>query len=128
MTTNNGNVKWIPVPDSDKLIREMTDGQVVFLSVWEPISGLLQLHGHGSVASVDGNWYGCIGTRSLPEEMDALNPFSDQGKCAVRSFIDGQYEESYALINAQYYDLIFTHGAIYSMGNISLDKGWKPNH
>lgn len=65
--------------------------------VWEPSALTGQ---HSSLTTIDGKWYGRVGTRPLPAALDALPAMSDERYNAVKRFHEEQYQEAYALIIA----------------------------
>jgi hypothetical protein len=56
---------------------------LVVFEVWEPSCGL---NYHSTVTTIDGERYGKLTTRTLPEDLNALPSFSDERYEAVRSW------------------------------------------
>jgi len=52
---------------------------------------------HSTITTIDGKWYGEIGSRRLPGWMDAM-PSGDERSRVVGEYIEANYEQEYALI------------------------------
>lgn len=78
------------------MIREtrMPDGRRI-LTAWEraitPIN-------HGTITFIDGDVYGKVTTRELPQELDMLPAYSDERLNRVAAYHESLRQESYALI------------------------------
>ncbi len=68
---------------------------IVEYSAWEP-SALVGRH--SSITSIAGEWYGRIGTRWPPPELERLPAWSDERMKAVGRWHEEQYQEAYDLI------------------------------
>src|SRR5215472_17097564 len=73
-------------------------------SAWEP--GDL-CHSHSTVTHVAGRWYGQVGSRSLPTELEALPAGSVTRIECVRAWHDEQYDEAHRLIRQAYPERAF---------------------
>lgn len=80
--------------------------------VWERMGGM---GSHSTITTVNGEWYGRIGTRRLPAWMDALPAMSAERSRIVGEWHDAQYAQAYEMILAAFPELIPTRK---SMGEI----------
>ena len=95
------------------LIQTTTIGTYRSYSAWEPgkISGT-----HSTITHLEDGWYGRIGTRWLPAELEALPGGSDERIAKVHAWQADQYTEAYIAIREQ---VEVPGSARYSMGEIS---------
>jgi hypothetical protein len=84
---------------------------VVVYSAWEPMAG------HSTMTTIDGAWWGRIGCRPLPAELDALPARSDERFLAVTEWHEAQYQEAYSAILAQAPE---ARGGYLKMGEITI--------
>ena len=54
---------------------------------------------HSTITTIDGIWYGRVGTRRLTPELDSLPTYTVERSNAVHGFLQQQYDEAYALIH-----------------------------
>jgi len=73
--------------------------KMIVYEVWEPSSLMGR---HSTVRTINGEWYGRLGTKSLPYEIDQLPAGSNERLLAVGRWLDQQYEEAYRIILAAY--------------------------
>ena len=80
----------------DKVIKKysVATTDLVVYEAWEPSAIMGK---HSTITSIDGQWYGRIGTRYLPPELERL-PRGDERSRAVGKWHEDQYEEAYNLI------------------------------
>jgi hypothetical protein len=71
---------------------------------------------HSTIMHIDGQWYGMLGSRRLPAELDAMRGAARWD--AVTAYQQAQYDAAYALIVAQHPSA--AHGRR-SMGDIAVD-------
>lgn len=69
-------------------------------TAWERQNG--GILGHSTITTIDGQWYGRIGTRRLPDHLEALPPMTDERYNAVREWQQEQYDEAYILILSEH--------------------------
>ena len=85
----------------DKVVRKYSVGatDLIVYEAWEPSARSRRLEpvNHSTITTIEGQWYGRIGTRYLPPEIEAL-PRGDERYRAVGKWHEDQYEESYRLI------------------------------
>lgn len=86
---------------------------LIVYEAWEPSAIIGK---HGTLTSIEDKWYGRIGTRYLPPEIEEL-PRGDQRTRAVGKWHDDQYEEAYALITRAFPE---SKDGRRSMGEITL--------
>jgi len=79
------------------------DGYYV-ADAWEPTSG--PMGGHSTITTFDGVWYGQIGTRRLPADLDALPAYSDERSQAVRAWMAEEDAEARNLLREHLADVI----------------------
>jgi len=83
----------------DKVIKKysVATTDVIVYEAWEPshIMGP-----HATITSIDGEWYGRIGTRRPPSEVERLPAGSEERWRAVGKCYDEQYEEGEKLLSA----------------------------
>lgn len=73
---------------------EIIGGGVTY-SAWAPSS----LTGnHGTISTIDGAWYGRLGTERLPADLEALPAMTEQRSTAVRAWQNTRYEAAYEAI------------------------------
>ena len=94
------------------LIKATTIGTYRSYSAWEP--GRIT-NTHTTITCLEEGWYGRIGTRILPAELEAL-PRSDDRTIRVHSWQEDQYMEAYIAIREQ---VEVPGNARYSMGEVS---------
>ena len=75
----------------------------VMYSVWEPTDG--PAGRHRTITTIDGKWYGRVGTAELPAELDGIQ-VGGQRLAGIRAWYAAQYEEAYETIRAVYPDLV----------------------
>ena len=56
----------------------------------------------GTITTIDGRWFGRIGTERLPREIDALPVYSEERAVAYRRWRDNTYAGAYALIRCAF--------------------------
>lgn len=78
-------------------IKEVPFDYVTFVA-YEPSSFMGP---HSSIFSIEGQWFGKIGSRELPEELDALPARSEKRSKAVKTWQEAQYQEAYDAILAE---------------------------
>lgn len=95
MTTNQTH-STVKLMDNTKVIKTKLIGtnRVVF-SAWEPTEFAV---GHSVVTTIEGKWYGRIGSRRLPEELESLPAMSASRSKAVRAWHQSEYQRAYAII------------------------------
>jgi len=105
----------------DKVIKKysVAGTDLIVYEVYEP-SALMGPH--GTVTSIEGKWYGRVGTRRPPPELEALPAGSEERFRAVGKWYEGQYEEAYKLITEAFPE---AQGGRRSMGEITLH--WIPS-
>lgn len=119
---NNGYAKF----ENGVLVKETriigTDTKVY--EAWEPDDGgrtadsTLSLFGHSTITSIDGQWYGTIGSRRLPQAMDDFLPKRSQLRSdRVACWQQNQYNEAYTYIETAYPE---AKNGRYSMGSIRM--------
>ena len=86
------------------------------LSAWEAEIGQ-DGFSHSSITTIDGRWFGRIGTRRLPDHMEAMTPFSDERAEAVGQWHRQQYQEAYNAIVEKYPEAL---SGKFSMGEITI--------
>jgi hypothetical protein len=57
---------------------------------------------HTTIEDVDGHWFGHVGTRALPAELDALPALSEERSKKVGGWHQAQYAEALAMIEATF--------------------------
>ncbi len=57
---------------------------------------------HSSIFSIDDQWFGKIGSRELPEDLEALPARSEKRSKAVKTWQMAQYKEAYDAIIAEH--------------------------
>ena len=78
-------------------------GNWTSFSVWEPTSvGGSGGHSHSTITTIDGKWYGRLGTQALPAELDALPALTNERIDAVQAHYDRLYLEAYTLIETAF--------------------------
>jgi hypothetical protein len=86
-------------------------------AVWERYSN------HSTMTTINGEWYGRIGTRRLPAFMEALPAMSDERSRIVGEWHDAQYAQAYEMILRAFPELIPTRQ---SMGEIeTYEPQWE---
>ena len=80
----------------DKVIKKysVATTDLVVYEAWEPSAIMGK---HNTITSIDGEWYGRIGTRHLPPELEKLPPGPER-ITAVGKWHEDQYQEAYNLI------------------------------
>jgi len=92
-----------------KAYKTLENGQVVrcltvagtkmdIFSLWEPaLAGAgcepEKIYSHIEVMSVNGKWLGRVGSRSLPPEIEALDPLTKERQIRVEAFYAAQSAE-----------------------------------
>lgn len=91
MSTKNIGEKMV-------MVRKYSVGadDLTVYAAWEP-STVGGKGKHEEVASINGEWYGRIGTRHLPSELKIL-PEGDERVRATEKWLGDQWEEAYDLI------------------------------
>lgn len=81
----------------DKVIKKysVATTDLIVYDAWEP-SALMGPH--ATITSIDDKWYGRIGTKRPPPELEALPRMSEERFRAVGKWYEDQYEEAYELI------------------------------
>lgn len=105
----------------DKVVKKynIAATDLIVYDVWEPS----ELAGpHSTVTTIDGRWYGRLGTRRSTSELEGLAPGSEERFRAVGKWHDDQFEEAYRLIVQAFPE---ASGGERSMGQISLH--WSPS-
>ena len=95
------------------LIKLTTIGQTTIYSAWEP--GKV-MGNHTSITRIDEEWYGQIGSRMLPAELEALPAYTQERLDKVQAWQEAQYTEAYHAIREE---VEVPGSARYSMGEIS---------
>lgn len=88
----------------------------VIFSVWEKgqITGT-----HSTITTINGEWYGRVGTERLPADLDALPAYSNERAAAVRAWQLRRYERAYDIIAHSEYGHEAMNGR-YSMGQVEI--------
>jgi hypothetical protein len=82
--------------------------------VWEPSS---PMGGHSTITTINGEWYGRVGTRRLPAWMESLKSMSDERARIVGEYHEAQYQQAYEIIRNAFPEVsILAHE---SMGELS---------
>ena len=93
--------------EADKVVRcsSIIGTDWISCDAWEPEPFYdPAMRGHSTITHLEPPevlrpaWYGRIGTRPLPAELEALKPFSDERLKAVGQWHEEQYAEGCALI------------------------------
>ena len=66
--------------------------KVMVHTAYEPYEG------HSTFTHIDGQRYGQVGTRPLPESLNKLKAYSDERYNAVKAWLAAEYERAYSLI------------------------------
>jgi len=106
----------------DKVVKKysiLTTNLVVY-EAWEPSPSTITA-AHRTITTMQGEWYGRIGSRNLPPEVEYLPAGSNERIYAVGKWHEDQYEEAYKLILQAFPE---AEGGRRSMGEISLH--WSP--
>lgn len=100
----------------DKVIKKYSVAatDLIVYEAWEPSAIMGR---HSTITSIDGEWYGRIGTRYLPTELEELPAGSEERLRAVGKWHEDQYEEAYRLILEAFPD---ADAGRRSMGEITL--------
>ena len=91
---------------------------VIVYQAWEP-SGVFGAH--STITTIDGKWYGRIGTRWLPPYLENMLAGSLERIQTVSKWLKDQYEEAYKLILQVYPE---ASSGMRTMGEI--EAYWKP--
>lgn len=78
---------------------QIVDGRKAY-TAWERQDGVAC--GHSTITTIDGVWFGRIGTRRLPAHLEALPAMTEERLEAVREWQRGEYAEAYDLIYAEH--------------------------
>lgn len=100
----------------DKVLKKysVTHTDLIVYEAWEPS----ELMGpHATITSIDTQWYGRIGTRRPPPELERLPAGSEERFRAVGKWYEDQYEEAYRLIIQAFPE---AKAGKHSMGEITL--------
>lgn len=90
-------------------------------SAWELTSPVgASMFGHSNITTIDGAWYGRVGTRRLTAELDALPAYTSERSAAVQCFHAAQYAEAYCAIVAAFPE---TKDGSRSSGVITMQEG-----
>ena len=90
----------------------------VVYCVWEPSAIMWR---HSTITTINGKWYGRIGSRPLPPEMDKI-PVGPERLAAVRKWQEDQYQEAYNLIIGAFPE---AQAGSRDMGEITLKLPYK---
>lgn len=75
-----------------------TDVRVV--QAWEPMNG------HRQITTINGEWYGRIGTSPLPIEIQNMRSFSPERNAAVCAWHEAERQRAYDAIEAHNPELV----------------------
>lgn len=70
--------------------------KTIVFNAYEPTN--MSRHEHSTITTINGKWYGTIGSRTLPKDLDALKPMSDERSRKVGVFHEKNYQEAYKQI------------------------------
>ena len=86
-------------------------------SVWEPTNG--PTGNHSTITTIGDKWYGRVGTRRLPSDIDAI-PVGEKRFAAVAEHHKAQYDLSYDLIRMCFHNEIGDFSRCrFDMGEVS---------
>lgn len=91
---------------------------IIVYNAWEP-SGVFGRH--STITTIDGKWYGRIGTRWLPPYLENMLAGSLERIQTVSKWLKDQYEEAYTLILQAYPE---ASSGMCTMGEI--EAYWQP--
>ena len=88
--------------------------RIMVYAAWERSSVMGK---HSTITTIDGEWYGRVGTRHLPAWMNALPAMSDERSRIVGEYHDAQYGEAYDIIRRAFPE-VCEYAARESMGEL----------
>ncbi len=69
--------------------------RLIVYNAWEPSSVMGK---HSTITTIDGKWYGRLGTSQVPPDINALPAGSDERIKAVRTYFDKEETEAYRIV------------------------------
>lgn len=94
--------------------------KLVVFSAWEP-SAMMGKHRTITTFDGDSEWYGQIGSRPLPADIEVLKGGSPERSEALRQFRQAQQIEAFGAIRAAFPEAEFTSENDYGRGLFELE-------